>query len=454
MIHKYELNGYKIVLDTHSGAVYSVDNLTYDILDYLKDTVPEQIDKDILENLKIKYETSEIVESYNEIYKLFKLGLIFSDDKYENLENIKNLDSPIKAMCINIAHDCNMVCEYCFASKGDFGCGKKLMSFETAKKAIDFLVEKSQTRKNLEVEFFGGEPLMAFETIEKTVKYARSLEKTYNKNFRFTLTTNGLLLDDTKIDFINKEIYTVVLSLDGRKEINDNMRKTKSGQGTYDIIIPKFKKLVELRGSKNYFIRGTFTKNNLNFSQDVMHIYNLGFDEISIEPVMSCSKEPYNIDETELQTILNEYEGLAKNIYSMKKNGSNINFYRFMIDLKKTPCAIKKLKGCSCGNEFIAVTPDGDIFPCHQFVGDNRFLMGNLNKNSFNYDMKKAFSQNNIYKKTNCKKCWASLFCGGGCNANNFHFMGKIEKPHPLSCEIEKKRIECALMLNVALGAR
>lgn len=453
MIHKYKLNGYKIVLDTHSGAVYSVDDLIYNILDYLEDEVPEKIDENILEDLKTKYKSHEIIEAYNEVYKLFKSGLIFSADKYEHSESIKNLNSPIKAMCINIAHDCNMVCEYCFASKGDFGCGKKLMNFETAKKAIDFLVENSGTRRNLEVEFFGGEPLMAFETIKQTVKYARSLEKKHNKNFRFTLTTNGLLLDDTKINFINKEIYTIVLSLDGRKEINDKMRKTKFGQGTYDIIIPKFKKLVGLRGGKNYFIRGTFTKNNLNFSQDVMHMYNLGFSEISIEPVISCSKEPYNIDETDRKAILNEYEELSKIIYSMKKRGSDINFYRFVIDLKKTPCAIKKLKGCSCGNEFVAVTPDGDIFPCHQFVGDEQFLMGNLHENSFNYDIKESFSQNNIYKKENCNKCWANLFCGGGCNANNFHFMGKIQKLHPLSCEIEKKRIECALMLNVALGS-
>lgn len=453
MVHKFELNGYKIVLDVSSGAVYSVDDVTYDILDYLKHSVPKKINEFIIENLRKKYAVSEIIDAYNEIYEAFKLGLIFSEDKYKNLINNDLLDSPIKAMCINIAHDCNMICDYCFASKGDFGCKRELMSFSTAKKAIDFLVEKSKNRKNLEVEFFGGEPLMAFETIEKIVSYARDLEKKHNKNFRFTLTTNGLLLDDAKINFINKEIYTVVLSLDGRKKINDSMRKTRNGQGTYDIIIPKFKKLIELRGHKNYYIRGTFTRNNLNFSEDVMHIYNLGFSEISIEPVMSCSEESYNIDESNLIKILNEYELLAKNICKMKKNKLNINFYRFIIDLNKAPCAIKRLKGCSCGNEFVAVTPNGDIFPCHQFVGERKFLMGNLNKNSFNYDIKKLFSQTNIYKKEKCKTCWAKLYCGGGCNANNLHFMGTIENAHDFSCEIEKKRIECALMLNIASRA-
>ena len=452
MVHKYELNGYKIVLDVNSSAVYSVDAVTYDILDYLKDNIPEKINNNIVEKLKNKYKINDIEEAYNELYKAFKEGQIFSEDKCEKLSNSDVLNSPIKAMCINIAHDCNMVCEYCFASKGDFGCGRELMSLETAKKAIDFLIEKSEGRKNLEVEFFGGEPLMAFDTVKKTIEYARSLEKKHNKNFRFTITTNGILLDDDKIDFINKEIYTVVLSLDGRKEINDKMRKTISGKGTYDLIIPKFKKLIELRGGKNYYIRGTFTKNNLDFSKDVMHMYSLGFSEISIEPVISTHKEAYNIDENDLDKILSEYETLAKKIYNMKKNREDINFYRFNIDLKRSPCAIKRLKGCSCGNEFIAVTPNGDIFPCHQFVGDNEFIMGNLNDSSFNNDIKRMFSQKNIYKREGCKNCWAKFFCAGGCNANNFHFNGKITKPHKLSCEIEKKRIECALMLNAALS--
>lgn len=453
MIHKYKLNGYMIVLDVCSGAVYSVDGVTYDILDYLKDSVPEVIDNSIIENLRKKYSIQEVKEAYSELYKAFENGHIFSEDKYRDSADSELLNSPIKAMCINIAHDCNMACEYCFASKGDFGCGRELMTFETAKRAIDFLVENSQNRRNLEVEFFGGEPLMAFDVVKKTVEYARNLEEKYNKNFRFTITTNGLLLDDDKIDFINKEMSTVVLSLDGRKEINDRMRKTLGKQGTYDKIMPKFKKLVELRGREDYYIRGTFTKNNLNFSEDVLHIYNLGFNKISIEPVVGEEDIDYVINKNDLQSILNEYEKLSRIIYDMKKNGSDIDFYRFNIDLRKSPCAIKRLKGCSCGNEFIAVTPNGDIFPCHQFVGSDKFIMGNLNEESFNKDMKKMFSEVNMYKKDKCGNCWARMFCGGGCNANNFHYMGDIKNPYPLSCEIEKKRIECALMINVALGS-
>lgn len=451
MVHKYELNGYKIVLDVCSGALYSVDSVTYDIFDCLNDSIDENIDESIINSLKEKYSVDEIEEAYSQIYKAFKKGMIFSEDKHKKISETVDLDSPIKAMCINIAHDCNMICEYCFAAKGDFGCGRELMTFETAKKAIDFLVENSKNRRNLEVEFFGGEPLMAFDIIKQTVKYARNLEEEYNKNFRFTLTTNGILLNDEKIDFINKEIYTVVLSLDGRKDINDKMRRTRSGEGTYDIIIPKFRKLIDQRGRKNYHIRGTFTKNNLKFSEDVLHIYNLGFSKISIEPVIGDEKKEYNISESDLKIVLNEYENLAKKIYHMRKNGSDIDFYRFNIDLEKSPCSVKRLKGCSCGNEFIAVTPNGDIFPCHQFVGNKQFLMGNLNKKLFNTNMKKSFSEINMYKKENCGSCWARFFCGGGCNANNFNFMGRIKTPHAISCQIEKKRIECALMLNVAL---
>lgn len=450
MIHKYELNGYKIALDTCSGAVYSLDELTYDMLEYFEDDVTEVIDSAIINNFKNKYRENDIREAYNEIYNAFINGKIFSKDKYKEISNSDLLNSPIKAMCINVAHDCNMVCEYCFASKGDFGCGRELMTVETAKKAIDFLIENSKDRKNLEVEFFGGEPLIAFNTVKKTVEYARGLEKKYNKIFRFTITTNGILLTDDKIDFINEEMSTVVLSLDGRKEINDKMRKTKGGKGTYDQIIPKFKRLVERRNGKNYYIRGTFTRNNLDFAKDVMHIYNLGFDEISIEPVVGDKKLDYTINQEELKKVLDEYETLAKQIYKMKVDGSNINFYRFNVDLKNSPCAIKRLKGCSCGNEFIAVVPNGDIFPCHQFVGDDNFIMGNLNSSTFNNDMKELFSKTNMYKKDKCSECWARLYCGGGCNANNFHYMGDIRKTHSLSCEIEKKRIECALMLNVA----
>ncbi len=452
MIHKYKLNGYGVVLDVCSGAVYCVDDVTYDILDYLEDSVEENIDKSIIERLNGKYSDREIREAYDELYSAFKGGLIFSKDRCKDEVGSELLNSPIKAMCINISHDCNMSCEYCFASKGDFGCTRELMTFDTAKKCIDFLVVNSQGRRNLEVEFFGGEPLMAFDTVKKTVEYARGLEEKYNKNFRFTITTNGILLDDDKINFINKEMSTVVLSLDGRKEINDKMRKTLGDQGTYDRIIPKFKRLVELRGGENYYIRGTFTKNNLDFSEDILHIYNLGFNKISVEPVVGEEYTDYTIDKDDLGDVLREYEKLLKIVYDMKKRGSNIDFYRFNIDLKRSPCAIKRLKGCSCGNEFIAVVPNGDIFPCHQFVGEEKFTMGNVNAGTFNGELKKAFSEMNMYKKSKCSECWARMFCGGGCNANNVHYTGDIKKPYSLLCEIEKKRIECALMLNVALS--
>lgn len=445
------MNGYMIAVDSCNGLVYSIDNVTYDILDYLNNTVKEYPDEEIFKNLGSKYSRKEIVEAHNELYSLFKKGHIFSKDVYNEISDSPLLNSPIKALCLNVCHDCNMSCEYCFASKGDFGCKREVMPLATAKKAIDFLIKNSKGRKNLEVEFFGGEPLIAFETVKSTVKYARELEKSYNKEFKFTITTNGLILTDDIIDFINEEMSAVVLSLDGRKEINDKVRKTLSGKGSYDYIVPKFKKLISQRKDKEYYIRGTFTRYNLDFYNDVMHIYNLGFNNISVEPVIGKGDLEYLIKPEDSDIICKEYEKLCIEIYNMKKSGSKINFYRFDIDLRRSPCAIKRLKGCSCGNEFIAITPNGDIFPCHQFIGDSKFIMGNINEGSFNNALKNKFSHINFYKKEKCQECWARIFCGGGCNANNFHFMGDILKPYKLFCEIEKKRIKCALMLNVAL---
>ena len=452
MIHKYKLNGYNIVMDVNSGAVHIVDDIAYDLLDYLDEDFSEQNREDIIGKLSSKYKKGEIEESYNEMIDLYKSGLLFSKDKVQNSPKIKYIDSPIKSMCINIAHDCNLRCEYCFAAKGDFGCGRVLMSEETGKKAIDFLIKHSGKRRNLEVDFFGGEPLMNFEVVKKIVDYARSKEKEHNKNFRFTITTNGILLTDDKIEYINKEMSNVVLSLDGRKEVNDRLRIFTNGKGSYDMIVPKYKKLVETRGDKDYYVRGTFTKHNLDFSEDVMHMYELGFDQISIEPVVSDEKLDYSIKEEDLPKVFEEYDKLSKKIIDLKKKGSHINFFHFMIDLDNGPCAIKRLKGCGCGNEYVAVTPQGDIYPCHQFVGKDEWKMGNLNDETFDGDMKKSFSKANVYNKNGCNDCWAKCYCSGGCNANNQEYEGDIMNPHKIACELQRKRLECAIMIKAALN--
>lgn len=449
MIHKYKLNGYNIVLDVNSGTVHIVDDIAYDILDFVDENMKKTLDKDSILKLNEKYDKIGIFETYSELYEMYKEGQLFANDDYEKYASMM-VNSPIKSMCLNIAHDCNLRCEYCFAAKGDFGTGRELMPLDTAKKAIDFLVEKSGNRHNLEVDFFGGEPLMNFDVVKKTVKYARSLEKKYNKNFRFTITTNGLLLTDDKIDFINREMANVVLSLDGRKEINDKMRISFNNSGTFNVIVPKYQKLVAERGNKDYYVRGTFTRNNLDFTNDVIKIAELGFEQISIEPVVSDEKLDYSIKKTDLPRVFEEYETLAKEIIKRKKEGKCFNFFHFIIDLNQGPCAIKRLRGCSCGNEYVAVTPSGDIYPCHQFVGSEQWKMGNVHKNSFNNDIKNQFANTNIYKKEKCKNCWTKFFCGGGCNANSWLYEGDITKAHEISCELAKKRLECALMIKAA----
>ena len=322
------------------------------------------------------------------------------------------------------------------------------MTFETGKKAIDFLLKMSANRENLELDFFGGEPLMNFDVVKQVVEYARSKEKEYNKKFRFTITTNGMLLDDDKIDFINKEMSNVVLSVDGRKEVNDRVRKRVDGTGCYDRIMPKFRNLVEKRGDKEYYVRGTFTKYNLDFSEDVFDLYHQGFDQISVEPVVSDSKENYAITEKEIPEIFSEYEKLAERILESRKNGEKFNFFHFMLDLDQGPCAIKRLRGCGAGNEYVAINPDGDIYPCHQFVGIDNYKMGNLDDDTFNYDIKKEFASCHVYSKPECKQCWAKFYCSGGRNANNYQYMGDIHKAHKLSCQLQKKRLECAIMLK------
>ncbi len=449
MIHKYKLNGYNIVLDVNSGAVHVVDELTYDLLDNVQPPFEDVCPEKVVTKLSRFYKKEDIESCYEEVKELYKQELLFTEDTYEELSKVA-ITSPIKAMCLNIAHDCNLRCAYCFASTGDFGKGRKLMSYETGKKALDFLIEQSKGRVNLEVDFFGGEPLMNFNVVKKLVEYGRSREKETKKNFRFTITTNGLLLDDDKIDFINKEMNNVVLSIDGRKEVNDKLRVKVDGTGCYDRIVPLYKKLVEKRGDKEYYVRGTFTKYNQDFSNDVFALLDEGFDQISVEPVVGDPSDPYALTEKELPQIFREYDKLSKRILDYEKTGKKFNFFHFMIDLDQGPCAIKRMRGCGCGNEYVAVTPDGDIYPCHQFVGMDDYKMGNVEDGTFNPEMKKEFAAAHIYSKPDCRECWARFYCSGGCNANNYEHMGDILKSYKIACELEKKRLECAIMLKVA----
>ena len=451
MIHKYTLNGYRIVLDTNSGAVHLFDEAPYEMLDYLDGAVPEEPPAAMEEALRDRWPRETFEEAYEELKELYRQGLLFSEDGYERFSDMM-VNSPVKAMCLNVAHDCNLRCEYCFAAKGDFGCGRKLMPLEVGKKAIDFLITHSAGRHNLEMDFFGGEPLMNWDVVKELVLYAREQEKLYNKNFRFTITTNGLLLTDDKIDFINREMSNCVLSLDGRKEVNDRLRVRVDGTGCYDQIVPKYQKLVAQRGDKDYYARGTFTKYNLDFTEDVLHMADLGFDQVSVEPVVSDEKLDYSIKTEDLTRVFEEYERLANALIRRRKEGRGFNFFHFMIDLNQGPCAIKRLRGCGCGNEYVAVTPEGDIYPCHQFVGDEQWKMGNVLEDSFDLSMKERFAKANVYSKPECKNCWAKFYCSGGCNANNWQYEGDILHSHPLSCELEKKRIECAIMIQAALS--
>lgn len=448
MIHKFKAKDICILLDTNSGGVHVIDDVTFDLLDHAEPPFEKECPKNVMDILKENYTEEEIKEAYADILELYDNKLLYSDDVYGDYSKTV-VESPIKAMCLHISHDCNLRCKYCFASTGDFGKGRKLMPFEVGKAAIDFLLEKSVGRENLEVDFFGGEPLMNFDVVKQIVEYARSKEEEYHKNFRFTITTNGMLLDDDTIDYINKEMYNVVLSIDGRKEVNDRMRVRVDGSGCYDRILPKFKKLVDGRGDKEYYVRGTYTKYNLDFSEDVMHLYEAGFDEISVEPVIESPEEAYAITEEDLDQIYAEYDKLVDRIGAIRKNGKHINFFHFVIDLDQGPCVIKRLRGCGSGNEYVSITPDGDIYPCHQFVGHDEYKMGNIEEGTFNNDIKKEFAGCHVYSKPACQECWARFYCSGGCNANNFVFNGDIHKAYELSCKIQRKRIECAILMKV-----
>lgn len=448
MIHKFKAKDFNILLDVNSGGVHLIDDITYDLLDVLKPPFGKECPQEVAEKLAGQYDAEEIEEAYGEIYTLYEEKMLYSEDAYEQYAET-SVVSPIKSMCLHIAHDCNLRCKYCFASTGDFGTGRKLMPLETGKAAIDFLLEKSVGRENLDVDFFGGEPLMNFEVVKEIVAYARSKEKEYGKHFDFTITTNGMLLNDENIDFINREMHNVVLSLDGRKEVNDRMRTRVDGSGSYNKILPNFKKLVEKRGDKEYYVRGTYTKYNLDFSEDVMHIYEAGFDQISVEPVMEKPEIEYALTEADLEQIYREYDKLTERLLEVKKNGGFINFFHFMIDLNQGPCVVKRLRGCGSGNEYVSITPDGDIYPCHQFVGMEEYKMGNLSDGTFREEIKKEFAGAHVYSKPACRDCWAKFYCSGGCNANNYIYNGDIHKAYELSCKIQRKRLECAILMKL-----
>lgn len=441
-IHKYSLNGKNIVLDINSGAVHVVEDIVYDILDYYKTYTLDEIIK-LLEN---KYDDKDIMEAYEEISLLENEGILYSEGV--SIQDIRyNEDNVIKALCLHVAHDCNLRCNYCFASQGDFKGDRSLMSLEVGKKALEFLVKHSGSRRNLEVDFFGGEPLMNFEIIKKLVMYGKDLEKNYNKHFRFTITTNGVLLDEDNMKFINEYMDNVVLSLDGRKRINDNMRRTITDEGSYDIILPKFQKMVAKRGDKDYYVRGTFTSYNLDFSNDVLHFYDKGFKKISIEPVVTSPDKDYGIKEEHIDTILKEYEKFSKDYINIKKKDDDFLFFHFMIDLDQGPCIVKRIVGCGAGSEYMAVTPEGELYPCHQFVGDKKFKIGNVYEGITNNEIVKEFKNASVYNKEKCRSCWARFYCSGGCHANAYNHHGNIMKPYDIGCEMEKKRIECAISI-------
>ena len=453
MVHQYKLNGYNIVLDTCSGSVHCVDEVAYDIIAMYKSAASEQIVSAILEKYGEREDVTEedILQCIDDVKSLEEAGKLFSADQYEGLAfDYKNNSKVVKALCLHIAHTCNLNCDYCFASQGKYQGERALMSFEVGKQAFDFLIANSGTRRNLEVDFFGGEPLMNWDVVKQLVAYARSIEKEHNKNFRFTLTTNGMLIDDEIIDFLNKEMSNVVLSLDGRKEVHDHFRKDYAGRGSYDQIVPKFQQLVEKRGGKDYYVRGTFTHNNVDFTNDIFHMADLGFTELSMEPVVCPPGDPYALTAEDLPKVLEQYEILPKEMIKRKKEGRPFTFYHYMLDLKNGPCIYKRITGCGSGTEYMSVTPWGELFPCHQFVCDPKYSLGNIWDGVKNIEAQDEFRSCNAYARPECKECWAKFYCSGGCAANAYHATGKISGIYEYGCELFKKRIECAVMMQVA----
>ena len=457
MIHCYQSNGYSIVMDVNSGAVHVVDDLVYQLVPLLEPLVKEKKDKgeilDFVKAQQLPYTEEETAEAVDEILLLAQEGQLYTEDIYENyIDSFKNRETVVKALCLHIAHDCNLACRYCFAEEGEYHGRRAIMSYEVGKKALDFLVANSGNRTNLEVDFFSGEPLMNWEVVKQLVAYGRSLEEEHHKKFRFTITTNGVLLNDEILEFVNKEMGNMVLSIDGRKEVHDRMRPHRGGQGSYDEIVPKFKKAAESRGQMNYYVRGTYTHYNTDFAKDVLHLADLGFKQISVEPVVAPETEDYAIREEDLPQLLAQYDELAEEMIKRRKEGNGFNFFHFMIDLEGGPCVAKRLSGCGSGTEYLAVTPWGDLYPCHQFVGNEDFLMGNVDEGVLRTDIRDEFKQCNVYAKEKCKDCFAKFYCSGGCAANSYNFTGNVNGSYDIGCELQRKRIECAIMIKAALS--
>lgn len=450
MIHQYKNNGYNIVLDVNSGSVHVVDELVYDVIALLDAGKTKEETK---QELSEKYKIEDIAEALEECEELKEAGVLFTEDIYENaITDYKARKTVVKALCLHIAHDCNLACRYCFAEEGEYHGRRALMSYEVGKKALDFLIANSGSRRNLEVDFFGGEPLMNWQVVKDLVKYGREQEKLHDKNFRFTLTTNGVLLNDEIMEFCNKEMANVVLSIDGRKEVHDFMRPFRKGAGSYDLVMPKFKKFAESRNQQKYYVRGTFTHYNLDFSKDVLHFADEGFEQISVEPVVAPETEAYAIKKEDIPQILEEYDKLAAEMVKREKEGRGFTFFHYMLDLSGGPCVYKRLSGCGSGTEYLAVTPWGDLYPCHQFVGIEKYLMGNVDEGITRPEIIDEFKCCNVYTKEKCKNCFAKFYCSGGCAANSYNFHGTIQDAYDIGCELQRKRVECAIMIKAALA--
>ena len=453
MIHRYKQNGLSIVVDVYSGSIHVVDDIAYDIIGLYETNTKDDIIKAMAEKYAMgeNVTESEIAECYDQITELKDAGSLFAPDTFAPMathlkEKTANV---VKALCLHVAHTCNLNCSYCFASQGKYSGERALMSFETGKAALDYLIANSGDRHNLEVDFFGGEPLMNFDVVKRLVEYARSVEKAANKNFRFTLTTNGMLIDDDVIDYCNKEMSNIVLSLDGRKEVHDKFRVDYAGKGSYDTIVPKFQEFVKKRGGKDYYMRGTFTHHNPDFLKDIETMLDLGFTELSMEPVVCDPKDASALTKEDLETVKEQYEKLALLMEKRREEGKPFTFYHYMIDLTDGPCIYKRISGCGSGTEYMAVTPWGDLYPCHQFVGDEKFKMGNVWDGVTNKDIQNEFKKCNVYAHKECDSCWAKLYCSGGCSANAYHATGSITGIYEPGCELFRKRMECAIYLEV-----
>ncbi|MGI6011503.1 MAG: thioether cross-link-forming SCIFF peptide maturase [Ruminococcus sp.] len=450
MIYQYRNNGYNIVLDVNSGSVHVVDDLVYDVMGMLntgKNT------EETMQILGEKYDPDEVAEALSECRELKKQGMLFTEDIYKGaIQQFQKRETVVKALCLHIAHDCNLACRYCFAEEGEYHGRRALMSYEVGKKALDFLIAHSGNRRNLEVDFFGGEPLMNWQVVKDLVEYGRSQEKVHDKKFRFTLTTNGVLLNEEVMEFANREMGNVVLSIDGRKEVHDFMRPFRNGTGSYDLIIPKFQKFAESRHQENYYVRGTFTRHNLDFAKDVLHLADLGFKQISMEPVVAPESEDYAIRMEDVPAVCEQYDILAQEMIKREKEGRGFNFFHFMIDLSGGPCVYKRLSGCGSGTEYLAVTPWGDLYPCHQFVGEEEFLLGNVEEGIIRQDICEQFKNCNVYAKEKCQECFSRFYCSGGCAANSYNFTGRIDDVYEIGCQLQRKRVECALMIKAALA--